>query len=64
MPAGVSGGRAFQSGSFVITNASVSVTSSPPNARVPVSISNSTQPNAQMSARLSIVFPRACSGAM
>ncbi len=37
--------------------ASVSETSSPPNARVPVSISYSTQPNAQMSARLSTGLP-------
>lgn len=37
--AGVSRGRAFQSGSFVMRKASVSVTSSPWNARRPVSIS-------------------------
>ena len=35
-----------------------------PNASRPVSISNSTQPNAQMSARLSTDCPRACSGLM
>ena len=34
------------------------------NARRAVSISNSTQPNAQMSARRSTGRPRACSGAM
>jgi hypothetical protein len=39
MPAGVADGRAVQSGSFVMMNASVSVISSPPYARVPVSIS-------------------------
>jgi hypothetical protein len=42
----------------------VSCTSSPPNARVPVSISNSTAPNAQMSLRLSTARPLACSGLM
>ncbi len=31
---------------------------------VPVSISNNTAPNAQISARLSTGFPRACSGDM
>ena len=36
----------------------------PSNGRRPASISNSTAPNAQMSARLSTVFPRACSGDM
>ena len=35
---------------------------SPPKARRPVSISNRTQPNAQMSVRLSTGLPRACSG--
>ena len=39
------------------------MTVSPPNSRRPVSISYSTTPNAQMSARLSAVRPRACSGA-
>ena len=34
------------------------------NAGRPVSISYSTQPNAQMSVRLSTAFPRACSGLM
>ena len=38
-------------GSARITAASVSVNVSPPNAARPVSISKSTQPNAQMSAR-------------
>ena len=38
--------------------------SSESNARVHVSISNSTQPNAQISTRLSIGLPFACSGAM
>jgi hypothetical protein len=49
---------------MLITFPSVSATPSPLNARWPVSISNSTAPNAQMSARLSTVFPFACSGAM
>ncbi len=48
----------------LITFASVSATSSPVKARWPVSISKSTAPNAQMSARLSTALPRACSGAM
>jgi len=38
--------------------------SSPPNARLPVSNSNKTHPNDQMSARLSSALPRACSGDM
>ncbi len=62
--AGAPGANRLQSGSLLTTVASVSATSSPGNARVPDSISNSTHPNAQMSARLSTVLPRACSGAM
>ena len=42
----------------------VSETVSPSNAPRPVSISYSTQPNAQTSLRLSTGFPRACSGLM
>ena len=42
----------------------VSGTVSRPNAARPVSISNSTQPNDQMSARLSTPDPRVCSGLM
>ena len=42
----------------------VSDTVSPGNALRPVSISNRTEPNAQISVRLSTVFPRACSGLM
>ena len=53
MRAGTSAGSRCQSGSTFSTFASVSERSSPSNARVPVSISNSTTPNAQMSARLS-----------
>ena len=44
--------------------AMTSVVSSPANARVPVSISNSTQPNAQMSLCLAAGLPLACSGDM
>ncbi len=44
--------------------ANVSLTSSPANARFPVSISNSTQPNAHTSLRLSAGRPFACSGLM
>ena len=47
-----------------MTAASVRDKSSPGKERWPVSISNSTAPNAQMSARLSTTFPRACSGLM
>ena len=43
---------------------STSVTVSPAKAWTPVSISNSTTPNAQISVRLSRFFPRACSGLM
>ena len=57
-------GSRLHSGSARTTAANVSVMSSPGNARLPVSISNSTAPNAQMSARRSAALPRACSGAM
>ena len=57
-------GRRCQSGSPRTTAAIVSGTSSPSNARAPASSSNSTQPNAQMSERLSAGRPFACSGAM
>jgi hypothetical protein len=60
----VSAGIACQAGSVLSTLAIVSDTSSPGNARCPASISNSTTPNAQMSARLSTARPLACSGAM
>ena len=52
MSEGVDLGRACQSGCRSRTAASVSVTVSPSNARRPVSISYSTQPNAQMSRAL------------
>ena len=42
----------------------VSDNASPANARLPVSISYSTHPNAQMSMRVSTGWPRACSGLM
>ena len=61
---GVEAGSAAQSGSVLSTSASVSDTSSPRNRRRPLSISYSTTPNAQMSARLSTGLPLACSGAM
>jgi hypothetical protein len=62
---GVSAGRRRRSISSLSTAASVSVTDRPaPNRRSPVSISYTTTPNAQMSARLSTGRPRACSGAM
>jgi hypothetical protein len=46
----------------VSTAPSVAKTVSPLKATSPVSNSYSTQPNAQMSARLSTALPRACSG--
>ena len=52
---GVAAGSAVQSGSRSRIAAIVSVIVSPANARRPVSISYSTQPNAQMSVRLSTV---------
>ncbi len=61
---GMSGGKAVQSGSVVNTAAMVSDESPPGNGRRPVSVSNSTHPNAQMSVRLSTDRPRACSGLM
>ncbi len=61
---GSAAGSAVQSGSPRRIAASVSETSSPSNARFPVSISNSTQPNAQTSLRLSAARPFACSGLM
>ena len=61
---GVVRGKTSQSGSRFSTEASDSETVSPPNGRRPVSISYSTTPKAQMSARLSTALPRACSGAM
>ena len=59
-----SGGSCVQSGSFVSTAAKTSATSSPGNGRVPVSISYSTHPIAQMSLRVSAGLPLACSGDM
>ena len=50
--------------SSLITAAMISVAVSPRNSFRPVSISNNTTPNAQMSARLSTGRPFACSGAM
>ena len=58
------GGSVAQSGSRVRTAASTSLTVSPSKSRRPVSISHSTTPKAQMSARLSTGLPRACSGDM
>ena len=49
---GTCGGSACQSGSRVTIADSTSVTVSPVNGRLPVSISNNRQPNAQMSTRL------------
>jgi hypothetical protein len=57
-------GSAPHAGSLLNTDANVSLTSSPSNARLPVSISKSTHPNAQMSLRASASRPFACSGAM
>ncbi len=61
---GVSSGNLLQSGSALMMLACTWPTLSPPNSCVPVSISYSTQPKAQMSVRLSTTLPRACSGLM
>ena len=61
---GAVAGRAFQSTSCFSTLARTSLTVSPSKSFRPVSISNSTTPKAQMSARLSRGLPRACSGLM
>jgi hypothetical protein len=62
--AGNPAGSASQPGSSLITAARISDTVSPPNGRCAVSISNSSTPKAQTSARLSTARPRACSGDM
>ncbi len=59
---GVAAGNAFQSGSPSSTPARVSVAVWPVNGGRPVNVSYSTQPKAQMSARVSTSRPRACSG--
>ncbi len=51
-------------GAFMITAARISTTVSPVYSARPVSISDSTTPNAQMSARRSTGLPLACSGLM
>jgi hypothetical protein len=61
---GVSGGSVSSGIESFNTDASTSETSLPVNARRPVSISKSTTPNAQTSARRSTGLPRACSGLM
>jgi hypothetical protein len=61
---GVSAGSSAQSGSRINRNASVSDTSSPSNARLPVNISYKTTPKAHTSLRLSTGWPFACSGLM
>ena len=64
MLGGVAGGSSFHSIGARRTDASVSETVSPSNARFPVNISKRHAPNDQMSARRSTFVPRACSGAM
>ncbi len=62
---GVSAGNVVQSGSRVRMCATASEIVSPgSNVCLPVSISNRTQPNDQMSVRRSTGLPRACSGLM
>ena len=58
----VCAGSAFQSASRSRMLAIVSEAVSPRNGGRAVNISYNTQPNAQMSVRLSTAFPRACSG--
>ena len=57
-------GNSVQSGSRLVMAPSTSADESPGNDRQPVSISYSTQPNAQISVRRSTGSPRACSGLM
>ena len=64
MAGGVSGDSNSSGGCSFSTAATVSDTLSPANARLPLSISNSTHPKAQMSVRLSTLRPVACSGDM
>ena len=64
MCGGVAAGSSEKSGSRSRIAAITSDDVSPSKARRPVSISYSTQPNAQMSVRLSTALPRACSGDM
>ena len=61
---GVSAGNASQSGSRLRIAATASDSVSPENASRPVNISYRTHPNAQISVRLSVGLPRACSGLM
>ena len=61
---GVSDGSSVQSGSALVIAPSTSADDWPGNGRWPVAISYRTQPNAQMSDRLSTGSPRACSGLM
>ena len=62
---GVVRGQACSSRARVRGSAAiVSETVSPRKGGRPVNISYNTQPNAQMSVRLSTAFPRACSGLM
>ena len=64
MHPGVSAGRRSHCGSRSSTAAIMSATVAPGNGGAPVSISNSTHPNAHTSARRSTTAPRACSGLM
>ena len=61
---GVPGGSRSKSGALLIIDAMVSAAVSRPNTRVPVSISKSTHPKAQMSACGPTSCPFACSGAI
>ena len=62
--AGTDDGSTDQGGSRSSVAAMVSDAVGPANGDWPLSISNSTHPNAQMSVRLSTASPRACSGLM
>ncbi len=61
---GVVPGRESRSGESVSTRARISGTVGASKSRFPESISKSTTPNAQTSARLSTAIPLACSGDM
>ena len=64
MRAGKAVGSNDHGGSRSSVAAIVSDAVAPANGDCPVSISNNTHPNAQMSVRLSTASPRACSGLM
>ena len=61
---GVVLGSVSHAGSLLITSARMCPVVSPLKSARPLSISNRTTPNAQMSVRVSVACPAACSGLM